>query len=83
MELELRTARTDGRQLDLELTAANHLDDPVGGVVVTLRDITSRKALEHRAGEVDRRQHALVESLADGILMVDADGRTVRVNEAF
>ena len=33
--------------------------------------------------EVDRRQNALVESLADGLVMVDADGTVVRVNEAF
>ena len=81
--LELRTARADGRRLDLELTAANHLDGPISGVVVTLRDITARKALEQRAAEVDRRQLALIESLADGILMVDAAGTIVRVNEAF
>ncbi len=81
--LEVRTARTDGRTFDLELTAANHLGDPMGGVVVVLRDITARKVLEQRAGEVDRRQDALIESLADGILMVDVDGRIVRMNEAF
>jgi diguanylate cyclase (GGDEF)-like protein/PAS domain S-box-containing protein len=81
--LELTTTRSDGRVVDLELTAANHLRDPVGGIVVTVRDVTSRTVLEHRANEVDRRQHALIESLADGIVMVDADGRIVRVNEAF
>jgi diguanylate cyclase (GGDEF)-like protein/PAS domain S-box-containing protein len=81
--LELRAGRADGRELDLEVTAANHLDDPVGGIVVAVRDITHRKLLEQRAGEVDRRQNALIESMADGILMVDADGRVVRVNEAF
>ena len=81
--LELRALRADGRELDLELTASNHLDDPLGGIVVTLRDVTSRKVLESRANEVDRRQNALIESLADGILMVDADGRVIRVNEAF
>jgi len=82
-DLELRTTRPDGRRLDLQLTATNHIDDPVGGIVATLRDITSRKVLEERVGEVDRRQHALIESLGDGIMMVDAGGRIVRVNEAF
>jgi len=80
--LEMRTYRPDGRPLDLELNAANHLEDPVGGIVVTLRDVTTRKVLEQRAGEVDRRQHALIESLADGLMMLDEDGRIVRVNEA-
>jgi len=83
VSLELRCRRSDGRELDLELQAANHLDDPVGGIVVTLRDITERKRLESRVSEVDRRQNALIESLADGVVMVDADGVVVRVNEAF
>jgi len=81
--LELRTVRADGRELDLELVAADHLDDSVGGVVVTLRDVTSRKQLELRANDVDRRQNALIESLADGLVMVDVDGGIVRVNESF
>jgi len=81
--LELRTRRADGFEIDLELAASNHLDDPVGGVVVTLRDITARKQLERRVHEVDRRQNALVESLADGLVMVDREGTVVRVNEAF
>ncbi len=83
VSLELRTRRADGYEIDLELVASNHLDDPVGGVVVTLRDITTRKQLERRVHEVDRRQNALVESLADGLVMVDRDGTVVRVNEAF
>jgi diguanylate cyclase (GGDEF)-like protein/PAS domain S-box-containing protein len=83
VSLELSTRRADGYQIDLELVAANHLDDPVGGVVVTLRDITARKRLERRVLEVDRRQHALVESLVDGLIMLDGDGIIVRVNEAF
>ena len=83
VSLELRTQRADGREIDLELSASNHLDDPVGGVVVTLRDITDRKRLEQRVHEVDRRQNALIESLADGLVMLDGDGTVVRVNEAF
>jgi len=81
--LELQCLRADGHELHLELQAANHLDDPVGGIVVTLRDISERKRLESRVLEQDRRQNALIESLADGVVMVDADGTVVRVNEAF
>ena len=44
----------DGTARDLELVAANLLDDPdVGGIVVTLRDVTAERSLErtlrHRA----------------------------------
>jgi len=81
--LELCAHRADGLQIDLELVATNHLDGPLGGVVVTLRDITARKRLEERVHEVDRRQNALVESLVDGLVMLDGDGTIVRVNESF
>ena len=83
VSLELRTRRADRFQIDLELVATNHLDDPLGGVMVTLRDITARKRLEQRVHEVDRRQNALVESLVDGLIMLDGDGTIVRVNESF
>ena len=63
--------------------ASNHLDDPVGGVVVTVRDVTARNRLGVRAGDIDRRHNALIESLADGLVMIDAGGGIVRVNEAF
>ncbi len=81
--LEVRCRRADGGELDLELQADNHLEDPVGGILVTLRDISERKRLEARVREQDRRQDALIESLADGLVMVDRDGTVVRVNEAF
>ncbi len=83
LSLELETFRADGSPIDLELVAANHLDDPIGGIVLNIRDITERRRLEQRVRAVDRRQDVIVESLADGLIMVDAAGRIVRVNEAF
>ena len=79
----MRTVRADGRTIDLDVVAANHLDDPIGGVVVNIRDITERKRLEERIRDMDRREAAIVESLADGVLIVDADGSVAGVNQAF
>jgi diguanylate cyclase (GGDEF)-like protein/PAS domain S-box-containing protein len=83
VSLEMRTVRADGRTIDLDVVAANHLDDPIGGIVVNLRDITERKRLEQQVKDVDRRQSTVIESLADGVMIVDASGTIVRVNEAF
>ena len=69
--------------IDLELVAANHLDDPIGGIVVNIRDITERKQSRAAVREVERRQATIIESLADGVMMVDSQGVVVRVNEAF
>ena len=83
VSLEMSTVRADGTPIDLDVSAANHLDDPIGGVVVNIRDITEQHRLQERLREVARRQSTIVESLADGVLMVDSAGAIVGVNEAF
>ena len=60
-----------GRPIDLDVVAVNHLEDPIGGIVVNVRDITERTQLEHQARDGDGRQAAIIESLADGVLVVD------------
>jgi len=83
VSLEMQTARADGSVIDLDVVAVNHLSDPINGIVVNIRDITTRKQLEQRIRDEDRRQATIIDSLADGVLMVDAAGTVVRVNEAF
>ncbi|HTO01147.1 MAG TPA: EAL domain-containing protein [Microthrixaceae bacterium] len=51
---ELRLRHADGTWIDVEATAQNLLDDPdIGGIIVHIRDVRSRKSLEsdlhHRA----------------------------------
>ncbi len=97
VSLGLRARRADGRPIDLDLVASNHLHDPIGGVVVNLREVTDRRAperrrtgeatdrraLEERVREVTDRQATIIESLTDGVLIVDGTGAVARVNEAF
>lgn len=80
---ELHTARADGNPLVVEVMAANHLEDPIHGIVLSVRDITERRRREAHAAEVERRHAAIVDSLADGVMMVDAASVVVRVNDAF
>ncbi len=83
VSLEMQTVRADGTVVDIDVVAMNHLAAPIGGIVVNVRDITGRKRLEQRISEDDRRQTTLIDSLADGVMMVDAAGTIVRVNESF
>ncbi len=83
VSLEITTVRADGVPIDLDVVAANHLDDPIGGIVVNIRDITERRELEQKVRDSERRQATIVDSLADGVMMIDADGTIVQVNEAF
>lgn len=81
--IRMRTERPDGQVLDLEVVAANHLDDPIGGVVVNVRDVSQRAQLEQQVQDVDRRHATIIESLTDGVLIVDGSGTVVQVNVAF
>jgi len=81
--LEVTTVRADGTPIDLDVTAANHLDDPIAGIVVTVRDVTGRDDPDERSAHVDHGHMAIIESLADGVMTVDATGTVVRVNQAF
>ncbi len=83
VSLEMRTVRADGTPIELDVVAANHLDDPIGGIVVNIRDISGRRHLEQRVREVDQGQATIIESLADGVMMVGPDGTIIQVNEAF
>ncbi|HEY5098159.1 MAG TPA: PAS domain S-box protein [Acidimicrobiales bacterium] len=83
ISLEMQTVRADGSTIDLDVVAVNHLEDPIAGIVVNIRDITARKRLEQRISDEDRRHAAIIDSLADGVMMVDSSGTIVRVNESF
>jgi PAS domain S-box-containing protein len=80
----LRVRHRDGSWRDAEVDAVNRLDEPaVGGVVVNFRDVTERR----RAGEERERSRSLLaatlESTADGILVVDSEGRIAIFNQKF
>ncbi len=83
VSLEMHTVRADGRAIELDVVAANHLDDPIGGIVVSIRDITDRKKLEQSVRDAATSQATLIESLADGVMLVDVTGTVIQVNEAF
>jgi diguanylate cyclase (GGDEF)-like protein/PAS domain S-box-containing protein len=83
VSLEISTTRADGTPIELDVVAANHLDDPIGGIVVNIRDITERKQLEQKVLDSEGRQATIIDSLTDGVMIVDAAGAIIRVNEAF
>jgi PAS domain S-box-containing protein len=83
VSLEMQTHRADGTPIDLDVVAVNHLEDPIGGIVVNIRDNTERTRLEQQARDVDGHQSAIIEALADGVVVVDEGGTVVGVNEAF
>ncbi len=82
--LAFRVVRADGTSVETEAVATNRLDDPaVAGVVINLRDISERVRVERDARVMDDRYRSLVASLAEGVLLVDADGVALLCNEAL
>ena len=72
----LRHASTES--VPFELSIVNLADDPVvGGYVVSAHDITALVAAELEVRETLSLLTATLESTADGILVVDADGRHI------
>ncbi len=81
----------DGRELEVSISGAPVRDTAgsiIGGVVIT-RDVTERRHLERNiqgyAREAVARANqleAIIEAMADGVLIYDAEGRLVQANKA-
>src|SRR5258706_1087636 len=83
METGVRTL--DGRELWISITGAQMRapDGQATGVALIARDVTARRALERQVAEQAAQLAAIFEAMADGVLVHDAQGRVLRVNQAY
>ncbi|HTK16192.1 MAG TPA: EAL domain-containing protein [Acidimicrobiia bacterium] len=82
--VDVRLRHADGTTVPFALTFTNLLDDPtVTGLVVTGHDISDRVAVESDLRAANSVLAATLESTADGILVVDGDGRITSSNTRF
>ncbi|WP_169302359.1 PAS domain-containing sensor histidine kinase [Halorientalis salina] len=78
--VQFRTRCGDGERNWVECRARNRISNPdIGGVVVTLTDISEHK---HREREL-RRFRAVIEQAGHAIYITDTDGTIEYVNPAF
>jgi len=72
--------KVNGKKIPLEIITGNLRGR--GGAVLLLRDITERKQAEERLKVSKRNFHNIVERSADGIVVVDGEGKVCFVNQA-
>ena len=78
----LRHGSTD--VVPFELTLVNLIDDPtVGGLVVTAHDVSERAASDRELRNALSLLQATLDSTADGIVVVDTEGRIASFNDRF
>jgi PAS domain S-box-containing protein len=83
-ELEIRTGHKNGTFLWIEITGINLLDEPgVEAIVWNFRDVTQRKQLEQEVAKAKEQLEVILQNVADGITVVDANDRLVYVNGAI
>jgi diguanylate cyclase (GGDEF)-like protein/PAS domain S-box-containing protein len=82
--VDVRLRHASGTTVPFALTITNLLDDPtVAGLVVTGHDISDRVAVESDLRAANSVLAATLESTADGILVVDGEGRIASFNTRF
>jgi two-component system, cell cycle sensor histidine kinase and response regulator CckA len=80
---DLRYRHADGTWRYLEVLRTNRLDDPaVHAIVVNFRDVTDRRQALENAERLQRRYEVILNSIAEGVKGVNADGIVTFENAA-
>ena len=82
LSMVYRHHHADGRFRWVEAWLSNKIEDPqIGGIVINLRDVTSRVDSDRALQESEERYRVIVETAQEGICVVNPQGRTVYVNQ--
>jgi PAS domain S-box-containing protein len=77
--IEIRFRHAEGHWLWLESVGTNQRHTALDGYVVTSRDITERKRRETRLEQYE----TAMETVPDGVFLLDSDGQMLQVNDAW
>ncbi|MDY6833325.1 MAG: PAS domain S-box protein [Chloroflexota bacterium] len=82
--IRIRLYDTDDSCHWVEAVCCSYLDDAVvGGIVINLYDTTRLKRVEERVQSSEEKLRGIVETIADGIGILDLEGNIIDVNESF
>jgi PAS domain S-box-containing protein len=82
--VELYQRSSQGQDLVLRISGApvRDAEQQIVGAVLTTVDVTQQRRLEWELAERAGQIEGIFETMTDGIILVDANGRIVRMNEA-
>ena len=82
---EDRLQTPDGRTVSFSMTGRSlrDVDGAITGVVGVARDVTDRRCLERRVAEHAAQLETIFESIADGVVVTDCQGRVLHMNQAY
>ena len=82
--VELYQRSSQGHELVLRVSGmpVRNAGGRILGVVLTSEDVTEHRLLERELAERASQLEGLFEAMTDGVILVDARGRIVRMNEA-
>ncbi len=74
----------NGRELSISITGRplRSSDGTISGAVAIVRDVTERRRLEREVAERAAQLETIFESMVDGIIVTDRQGRIVHMNQA-
>jgi PAS domain S-box-containing protein len=80
--MDIRSRTLDGREVELSVSAAplRDRDGHLTGAVAVFRDQTEQKQLERERAAQAEQLDRLFESIADGLLLYNTEGKVVRSN---
>ena len=81
-EARMRSESGVTRTMTLTLLAHRGGDGRVDTISAMLQDITEQRTLLERVAEGEARNRAIVESLAEGVIVQDGDGRIISWNKS-
>ena len=82
--IEFRFKRADDTYCWLEVKGKNFVDDPdIGGVLLTIRDISDRKQVEEELKRQQQFTEDLLNAIEDVVYVIDPDGRLREWNDAM
>lgn len=78
-----RLKHKQGHYIWLEGTFTSLVDDPnIGGIIINVKDVTAQKIAEEELVKSEKRSRHTLESMMEGVQIIDFDWRYIYVNDA-